>query len=165
MELFRTYTSNLAAGVSGSTVAPKSATDGRPVELATPAAIASEFHFRVVFSLSMLFLPLLAAPFGIMAHRSSKSFGLVAGLLSLVSYHKVLEFAEAYAQNTGAPAGLLLWSIFGLFAFATTYLFLRTGMKSGSPPVQQLEAAWSAMIDRIVSLFHFRRSSAQAPSA
>ena len=113
----------------------------------------------------MLFLPLLAAPFGIMAHRSSKSFGLVVGLLTLVSYHKVLEFTEAYAQNTGAPAGILLWSIFAVFALATTYLFVRTGLQAGAPPVQRLEAFWIGMIDRIGSVFSFKRTAHHTRSA
>ncbi len=162
MELLRTYSENLAAGISGLTTAPDTSPDAEPEDHVPPSAVASEFHFRVVFSLSMLFLPLLAAPFGIMAHRSSKSFGLVAGLLMLVSYHKVLEFTEAYAHNTGAPAGLLLWSIFGLFAFGTTYLFVRTGLQAGAPPVQRLEAHWSALMDRIGSLFRFNRTSPSA---
>ncbi|MEQ9447887.1 MAG: LptF/LptG family permease, partial [Rhodospirillaceae bacterium] len=116
LELFGSYLNNLATGRGGETTAPETAPNLPPQALVAPSAVASEFHFRVVFSLSMLFLPMLAAPFGIMAHRSSKSFGLVLGVLTLVSYHKVLEFTEAYAQNTGAPAGILLWSIFAVFA-------------------------------------------------
>lgn len=162
LELLHTYRDHLAAGISNLTTAPQAANNAQSENLVTPAAVASEFHFRVVFSLSMLFLPLLAAPFGIMAHRSSKSFGLVAGLLTLVSYHKVLEFTEAYAQNTGAPAGVLLWSIFAFFAVGTTYLFVRTGLQAGAPPVQRLEAHWSALMDWIGSIFRFKR---QVPSA
>jgi lipopolysaccharide export system permease protein len=165
MELLSAYSANLAAGISNLTTAPNGATDAQPEELVTPAAVASEFHFRVVFSLSMLFLPLLAAPFGIMAHRSSKSFGLVVGLLTLVSYHKVLEFTEAYAQNTGAPAGILLWSIFAVFALATTYLFVRTGLQAGAPPVQRLEVLWIGMVDRIGSVFRFKRTAHHTRSA
>jgi lipopolysaccharide export system permease protein len=165
MELLRTHRDNLVAGISSLTTPPQSATNVQSENLVTPAAVASEFHFRVVFSLSMLFLPLLAAPFGIMAHRSSKSFGLVAGLLTLVSYHKVLEFTEAYAHNTGAPAGILLWSIFALFALGTTYLFVRTGLQAGAPPVQRLEAQWSALMDWIGSIFRVKRPVPTARSA
>ncbi len=165
MELLRAYRDNLAAGLSSLTTVPQSPSESQSENLIAPSAVASEFHFRVVFSLSMLFLPLLAAPFGIMAHRSSKSFGLVVGIVILVSYHKVLEFAAAYAQNTGAPAGILLWTIFALFAVSTTYLFVRTGLQAGAAPVQRLEAHWIALVDRIASAFRFERSatSAQAP--
>ena len=162
MELLRTYRENLAAGLSNMTTTPQSTSEPQPENLVAPSAVASEFHFRVVFSLSMLFLPLLAAPFGIMAHRSSKSFGLVVGILMLVSYHKVLEFTAAYAHNTGAPAGALLWTIFVFFALGTTYLFVRTGLQAGAPPVQRLEARWIALVDRIISVFRFRRSAVSA---
>ncbi len=165
LELFRGYRDNLLAGRGDMTTAPPEPQGGAntgPEDLVAPSAVASEFHFRVVFSLSMLFLPLLAAPFGIMAHRSSKSFGLVVGILMLVSYHKVLEFTEAYAHNTGAPAGVLLWTIFGLFAAGTTYLFMRTGLQAGAPPVQRLEAKWSALVDGVVSIFRPKRPNKPA---
>ena len=162
MELFKTYNENLAAGISNLTSVQNSNMKSDSITQVAPSAVASEFHFRVVFSLSMIFLPLLAAPFGIMAHRSSKSFGLVAGLLMLVSYHKVLEFIQAYAHNTGAPAGVLLWSIFATFALGTTYLFVRTGLQAGAPPVQRLEAYWSALMDRLLSVFRFSRPTSAA---
>jgi len=153
VELFRGYRLNLLAGRKGTTAEVDPPVNQPPEEVIAPAAVASEFHSRMVFSLSMLLLPFLAAPMGIMAHRASRSFGLVLGLLILVSYHKVLEFTEAYAAATGAPAGVLLWTAFGIFTAGTMYLFHRTGMQAGAPPVQRLEAAWIALMSRIAGIF------------
>ena len=161
LELMRGYRLNLASGRNGTTVAVANPPEGKPAEeIIAPSAVAAEFHFRLVFSLSMLLLPILAAPLGIMTNRASRSFGLIFGLFILVSYHKVLEFTGAYASATGAPAGALLWTVFGLFTCATFYLFHRTESKAGTPPVLVMEAYWIAFIDRIVSVFRPKRAPA-----
>jgi len=154
LELMRGYRINLLAGRGATNTAMVNpASNVAPEEVVAPSAIAAEFHFRLVFSLSMLFLPILAAPLGIMTHRASRSFGLIFGLLLLVSYHKVLEFTAAYASATGAPAGILLWTAFAIFIVATFYLFYITDHKAGTPPVLVMEAHWVAFTDRIVSVF------------
>ena len=95
-----------------------------------------------------------------MTSRASRSFGLILGLLILVSYHKVLEFTSAYAAATGAPAGIMLWSIFALFTAATLYLFFLTERKAGTPPVLLMEARWVSFTDRIARLFRPKRTAA-----
>ncbi len=161
LELMRGYRYNLAAGRGASTVVDANPPEGKPAEeIVAPSAVAAEFHFRLVFSLSMLLLPVLAAPLGIMTSRASRSFGLILGLLILVSYHKVLEFTSAYAAATGAPAGIMLWSIFALFTAATLYLFFLTERKAGTPPVLLMEARWVSFTDRIARLFRPKRTAA-----
>ncbi len=158
-ELLRGYRYNLLAGRFGSQADANPAPQQPPEQIVAPSAVAAAFHNRVVFGISMLFLPLLAAPMGIMTRRSSRSFGLVLGLSLIVSYHKCLDFTAAYASATGAPAGVILWSLFVLFAAGSTYLFYRTDLKAGTPPVQQLEAAWLSFRDRVLSIFR-RKSTA-----
>ena len=119
-------------------------------DMVSPAAVAAELHGRIVFSLSILFLPMLAAPLGIMTHRASKSFGLVLGLLVLVVYHKVLEFSEAYATVGGVPPGPALWLPFALFIAGTSYLFLRTEIVAGATPMQRLEDQWTGVTAKVV---------------
>ena len=159
LELLRGYRTNIMLGRDGKLAELNPAPEKPPEEVIAPSAVASEFHGRLVFSLSMLILPLLAAPMGIMTHRASRSFGLILGLLILVSYHKVLEFTGAYAASTGAPAGTMLWTAFGVFALGTFYLFHRTQMQAGTPPVLRMEAAWVAFLDRIVALFRPKRAA------
>jgi lipopolysaccharide export system permease protein len=177
LELMRGYRANVSAGRHGIVAhvppppdtlppgtTPEAALppDALPEDAVAPSAVAAEFHGRVVFSLSMLLLPILAAPLGIMTSRASRSFGLVFGLLILVSYHKVLEFTGAYAASTGAPAGLILWSAFGVFAVGTIYLFRVTERQAGTPPVLRMEAHWVAFIDRIIAVFRPKRASSGA---
>ncbi len=155
-ELLRGYFDNVAAGRKGLKV-DETAPEDPPERSVAPASLSSELHGRLVFSLSMFLLPLMAAPFGIMTHRSSKSFGMVAGLSLLVSYHKVLEFSGAYSSHTGAPAGVMLWTIFVLFAIAVTWLFTRTQMQAGAPPIQRFEAHWVAFWSAVSAIFRPKR--------
>lgn len=155
-ELLRGYFANVAAGRTGVKVEEASAQG--PIEnTVAPASVSSELHGRLVFSLSILLLPLMAAPFGIMTQRSSKSFGMVAGLSLLISYHKILEFTQAYASHTGAPAGIMLWTIFVLFTAAVIWLFTQTQKLAGAPPVQRFEARWASFWSAVSSVFRPKR--------
>ena len=115
-------------------------------------AIEAELHGRIVFSLSILFLPLLAASMGIMTRRSSKSFGLVFGLLIIVVYHKVLEFSEAIASVGGVAPMIALWGPFFLFLVATAYLFLKTEIVAGATPIQKIEDKWAHFSSDMLSV-------------
>jgi len=148
-ELWRGYMENLDRDQFGQNASEMIAV--RPELQIAPDAVAAELHGRVVFSLSILFLPLLAAPLGIMTRRTSKSFGLVIGLLVLVVYHKVLEFSEAYASVGGIRAEPALWVPFFIFIIATTYLFIRTEVRAGPTPLQKMEAQWSSFVDNVMN--------------
>lgn len=157
-ELYSTMLSDRAAGRTGL----NAATDEKlpPALRIAPSAVEAEFHGRLVFTLSMLLLPILAAPLGIMTRRATRSFGLVFGLLVLVSYHKVLEFGEAYASTKGISAGPLLWGIFAGFTVLTLILFRITDTTAGATPAQRLEERWISMIDAIVSIVRPRKAVA-----
>jgi len=150
-ELLRGYINNMNAGKTGTRGATTNA-QAPPEALVPPSAVAAELHGRIVFSLSILFLPMLAAPLGIMTHRASKSFGLVVGLLTLVVYHKILEFSEAYATVGGMAPEPALWVPFALFIAGTTYLFLKTEIVAGATPMQRLEDRWSNLTSSLTRL-------------
>ena len=152
-ELMRAYSNNIRDGRSGNVAEPNPPPDMRAERILPPSAIASEMHGRLVYSLSMLILPILAAPLGIMTRRASRSFGLILGILLLVSYHKILEFTEAYTGATGIASGPLMWGIFALFILGSGYLFAATFRRSGTPPVQRMEAHWASFLDRIIAPF------------
>ncbi len=152
-ELMRSYRNNLAAGRWGNRAEEAPPPDMRPERILAPSSVASEMHGRIVFSLSMLFLPILAAPLGIMTRRASRSFGLILGIVLLVGYQKGLEFTEAYTGATGIASGPALWGIFGLFILGSGYLFAATFRRSGTPPVQEMEARWNTLIGHLIAPF------------
>ncbi|MDX2144779.1 MAG: LptF/LptG family permease [Rhodospirillaceae bacterium] len=157
-ELYTTMRANSGAGRAGL----EAVTDERappPLKIA-PAAVAAEFHGRIVFTLSMVFLPIFAAPLGIMTRRASRSFGLVFGLLLLVSYHKILEFGEAYASSTGAAAAPVLWGTFVGFTALSFLLFRATERKAGATPLQRFEGWCIDLVDAVVRLVRPRKAAA-----
>ncbi|MEQ9443997.1 MAG: LPS export ABC transporter permease LptF [Rhodospirillaceae bacterium] len=156
-ELLRGYVKNMSVDANGVRLVAANP-EIYPEDRVPPAAAAAELHGRIVFSLSILFLPMLAAPLGIMTHRASKSFGLVIGLLTLVVYHKILEFSEAYATVGGVAPGPALWVPFAIFIAGTSYLFLKTEAVAGATPMQRMEDRWSGLTSSIMRLFRRSRS-------
>ncbi|MBL8630419.1 MAG: LptF/LptG family permease [Rhodospirillaceae bacterium] len=157
-ELWRTMQANKAAGRKGAVASTDETLP--PSQRIAPSAVDAEFHGRIVFTLSMLLLPILGAPLGIITRRTPRSFGLVFGLIVLVSYHKVLEFTEAYASTSGMAAAPILWGAFVVFTSLTLILFRSTEALAGATPVQRLENWWFDMMDAIVRVFRPRKAVA-----
>ncbi|MDX2224367.1 MAG: LPS export ABC transporter permease LptF [Rhodospirillaceae bacterium] len=158
-ELLAAVIDNRANGRNGA-LPPVVPDDAAPALKLPPAAVEAELHGRIIFTLSMVLLPVLAAPLGIMTRRASRSFGLVLGLLLLVSYHKILEFAEAYVGTAGLPAAPLLWGVFTAFTVGAVALFLRTDAKAGATPIQRFEDMWVGAIGGLVALVRPRKATA-----
>ena len=89
---------------------------------------------------------------GIMTRRSSRSFGLVFGLILIVVYHEILEFFEAIASVGFLAPVIALWAPFFLFLSASAYLFLKTEVVSGTTPVQNIEDKWSNFYQSIINI-------------
>lgn len=157
-ELYDTMETNKAAGRNGAVAATDESLP--PALKVPPSAIESEFHGRLVFTLSMLLLPILAAPLGIITRRTPRSFGLVFGLLVLVSYHKILEFTEAYASTAGIAAAPILWSTFVIFTAMTLTLFRITDAVAGATPVQRLENWSVGVVDSVIRFIRPRKAVA-----
>ncbi|MBL8643632.1 MAG: LptF/LptG family permease [Rhodospirillaceae bacterium] len=157
-ELYKTMQANKAAGRTGATVSTDESLP--PAQRIAPTAVAAEFHGRIVFTLSMVLLPFLGAPLGIITRRTPRSFGLVFGLIVLVSYHKILEFTEAYASTSGIAAAPILWGTFAAFTVLTALLFRSTDNLAGATPVQRLETWWYDMMDAIIRVIRPRKAVA-----
>jgi len=108
----------------------------------TRAPMDAEIHGRLVRIMSILFLPLLAMPLGIGSRRARRSVGLVVGLILLIIYHHLLQFAESLADNGVLPAPVALWVPFFCFAALSIWAFHLAATRPGYNPV-------TAMIDRI----------------
>ena len=67
----------------------------------------ANLHFRLVEVVMMLMLPLLAVALAVPPKRSASSLGIFVGIVMIVTYHKVNQYAErpASAGPDGADAG------------------------------------------------------------
>jgi lipopolysaccharide export system permease protein len=108
----------------------------------TFARMDAELHGRLVRIASILFLPLLAMPLGIGSRRARRGVGLVVGVILLIFYHHLLQFAESLADNAVLPAPLALWLPFFGFVALSVWAFHLSATRPGYNPV-------TALIDRI----------------
>lgn len=111
------------------------------------AKIAAEFNIRLVRAATMLILPLVAIPFGLIAGRTGQSSGIAVGLLTLVVYQKALEFGTSFGGLGLFSPWLGAWLPFlGLTALGVV-LFIRAGYRVAEPPLailtRLLEDLWT----------------------
>ena len=97
--------------------------------------IDAEINDRLVRIVSLLFLPLLAMPLGIVSRRTHRSVGLIAGIVSLILYHDVLRFGASLAETGAISAFAGLWVPCIVFATLSVWAFHTTSKRPGYNPV------------------------------
>lgn len=124
-----------------------------------PAEIAAELDGRLVRSLSMPFLPLLAVPLALGRRRGRRSYGFIVGVVLLVGYSQILQTGEALADDGLFSTVTTLWLPFVVFALFSITLFLRRATRVPDP-------ARGAVLDRgferVVAWLQERREAGRA---
>ena len=99
----------------------------------------STLHFRLVEVLMMLMLPLLAVALAVPPKRSSSALGIFIGILIVVAYHKVNQYAEqAGAQGRLDPA-LALWVPLVLLSALIVWMYHVLAHRPGGQPIGAIE--------------------------
>jgi lipopolysaccharide export system permease protein len=114
-----------------------------PVNAGQSLASRANLHFRLVEVAMMLMLPLLAVALAVPPKRSHSSLGIFVGIVMVVTYHKVNQYAEgAGAQGRMIPE-LALWLPFlGLVALIF-WMYHVIAHRPGGQPIGALEAAFA----------------------
>jgi lipopolysaccharide export system permease protein len=99
-----------------------------------PEDILGEINYRLVRSLSVLFLPLLAIPMGLTSRRQPTSIRIVVGIVILIVYYQVLNFGKDMAESGRWSNFLSLWVPFIVFAGGSTYLFHAANSRLNQDP-------------------------------
>ena len=103
------------------------------------------FHGRLVNPLSILFIPLLATPFGFLSKRAGRAFGMAVGFSILLIYQKILQFGEGVASLGTASPYVVLWGPMIAFALGSGYLYWQSAYKVGANPFAWLETTWDGL--------------------
>ena len=109
-----------------------------PPSEATVFSMSAEFHARVVRSLSILFLPILAVPLSLTSRRYPQAYGMAGGVVLLVLYHEVLTLGEALCTLGRLPAWAGLWLPFAALAASSLWLFWRASFRISEDPFSLL---------------------------
>lgn len=122
--------------------------------------IKAEINARLVNSLSIVFLPLLAMPVGISSRRTSKSLRLLVGVVFLIFYYEVLQFGEQIVGDGLSGAMLALWLPFLVFSSVSVWLFNASDSKPGYDPLSHifdtLDAGLGFLTRRLLKLRWWR---------
>ncbi len=110
------------------------------------------FHFRLVEVVMMLMLPLLAISLAVPPKRSSSALGIFLGILVVVAYHKINQYAAQAATNGSVNAVIALWVPLALFAALIAWMYHVLAHKPGGQPIGALEWFASKTARRIRSL-------------
>ena len=106
-------------------------------------AAQAHLHFRIVEVLMMLMLPLLAVALAVPPKRSTSALGIFVGIVIVVAYHKVNQYAEqAGAQGRLDPV-LALWVPLLILAGMIYWMFHVLAHRPGGQPIGALERAFT----------------------
>jgi lipopolysaccharide export system permease protein len=130
-----------------------------PPDAETPR-LQAELHARILRALTVLVLPFLAVPLGVVSKRSGRGFGIGLGVLLVLTYHKIMQFGEALAGLGDIPVWLALWAPFVVVCVTTGYLFHNAAFTIAESPLARLEAGWVRLVDAIHDLFTSKKQAA-----
>ena len=116
-------------------------------------AAQANFNFRLVEILMMAMLPMLAVALAVPPKRSTSALGIFVGIVIVVAYHKVNQYAEfAGAQGRIDPI-VAMWVPFACFAALIGWMYYVIAQRPGGQPIGALEWAAAKAARRVRSLF------------
>lgn len=141
-------------------------------QMADPASatpyrkLSSEFHSRIVRSLSLIFLPILIVPLSMTMRRQNRVVNIVVAAAFVLLFQNMVQFGETLAAKGSGPPALLCWApllafiaiAFGMFATSTD----RPGDTAISRSMDRLEALVAPVGRAVARLAPRRRAAAKS---
>jgi lipopolysaccharide export system permease protein len=112
----------------------------------------SNLHFRLVEVVMMLMLPLLAVALAVPPKRSTSSLGIFLGIVVVVAYHKINQYAQQAGSQGRLNPELALWVPFLGFSVLIIWMYHVLAHKPGGQPIGALERAFAKAWQAVRSL-------------
>ncbi len=112
----------------------------------------SRLNFRLVEVFMMLMLPLLAVALAVPPKRSSSSLGIFLGILIIVAYHKVNQYAAQAGTNGQVNPTLALWVPLVILSALIFWMYHVLAHKPGGQPIGALEWFAAKVVRRVRAL-------------
>lgn len=125
------------------------------------AAYRANLHFRLVEVAMMLLVPLLAVALAVPPKRSTSGLGIFLGIVVLVTYHKVNQYAQNMAAQGRIDPAIALWTPFLLLAGLIVWMYWTLAYKPGGQPIGALERVASRIVKGAGQMLRFGRSWAR----
>ena len=121
----------------------------------------AEINYRIVRTLTVLFLPLLAIPRGLTSRRQPTSIRIIVGIAILIVYYQVLNFGKDMAENGRVSSFVALWVPFLIFSLGSLYMFHVANSRLNQDPFAvvfgSIDDGWRWLKGRWFALFRRRR--------
>lgn len=117
-------------------------------------SIVATLHSRIVRALSILIVPFLAVPLGLVAKRSGRALGISVGVFLLLLYHKVIEFGLDFAADGGFSPWLTIWFPTAVFILITGRLYYVGAYQVGGTPLKALESFTDLIAETITKMIN-----------
>jgi lipopolysaccharide export system permease protein len=125
--------------------------------------VLAELNYRIVRTLTVLFLPLLAIPMGLTSRRQPTSVRIVVGIAILIVYYQALQFGKDMAENSRVSPFMALWVPFLVFSMGSTYLFYIANSRLNRDPFAvvfgTIDDSWRWIKGRWFMLFRRGRTA------
>ena len=121
------------------------------------SAIIATIHSRLARAISILIVPFLAVPLGLVAKRSGRALGISVGVFILLFYHKVLEFGLDFATEGIFSPWLTIWLPALIFILVTSRLYYVGAYQVGGVPLRNLEIIFDIITEKAKKLFGQKR--------
>ena len=93
----------------------------------------------------MLMLPLLGVALAVPPKRSNSSLGIFMGIVMVVTYHKINQYAESAGAQARLVPELALWLPFLALVALILWMYHVIAHRPGGQPIGALEAAFARM--------------------
>ncbi len=121
--------------------------------------VIATLHSRIARALSILIVPFLAVPLGLVAKRSGRALGISVGVFILLLYHKVLEFGLDFSTEGIISPWLSIWIPTAIFIGITARLYYIGAYQVGGTPLRTLEIISDVIVDAISKIFRRVRAA------
>jgi lipopolysaccharide export system permease protein len=101
----------------------------------------SYLNFRLVEVMMMFMLPFLAVALAVPPKRSNSALGIFAGIVLVVAYHKINQYAEAAGADDRLNPILALWVPFFVLGAMVLWMYHVLAHRPGGQPIGALERA------------------------
>lgn len=98
-------------------------------------------NFRLVEVMMMFVLPFLAVALAVPPKRSGSALGIFVGIVIVVAYHKVNQYAEEAGASGRLDPALALWVPFLVMTAIVLWMYHVLAYKPGGQPIGALEKA------------------------
>lgn len=113
----------------------------------------SQFHFRLVQVVVMMFLPLLAISLAVPPKRSTSAVGVFLSIVLLVAYYKINEYAEGMGSIGLLNPFFAIWIPFAIFVALVIRMFYVLAFIPGGEPIGGLDRMSGKAVGAVKRLF------------